>query len=603
MFPLPGSPRSLGKALQALLFLLATGLIAVAQDSLPLPNPAETPVPKSIVKGRVVYEDSSRPVRRSPIILFQLMDGPELSSSTDRDGRFVIKNVPAGVYFAMVNSPGIISPLPFMQITDKGPAKSMDRKAIKEYCTEIAVDGTSELEVTIHARHGGAVSGKVTYADGEPAINTEVSVLRHLGKQVTRVLTGINAAAMLSLHTDDRGMFRIAALPPGEYIISAAENNTDPSSTSSRRGGFDEFLRSDALTAAYYGGGTRLQDALPLKVAAGDEIRDVDIILPDLALHTISGLVVAHLDGLPLPGATLNVRNKEQVDWFQQGSQKIQSDSHGQWSFAGVPDGTYVITVEPPYNFAAPEPITGDNESGTPRPTRKLVPKETEITVAGSDVAAGSIELAEGASISGTVNLPDDQNRPYLLISCVYEGEPASDSRNTTGAYNGEFGIDSLRPGKIYVTASFQQRGLAGSEIQFYVRSITLNGKDLTKTPLTIAEGQSIKNVQIVIGSDPASAKVQLLDIKGKPMSGWPILVVPVESGDWLSPGANMMGTTDVNGIVPISGAPGNYFVLVAGPEDPWPPTKELVNSHAPNAPRIKLEPGANKIIPVILNP
>jgi hypothetical protein len=34
-----------------------------------------------------------------------MADGPELSSSTDRDGKFVIKNVPAGVYFAMVNSP------------------------------------------------------------------------------------------------------------------------------------------------------------------------------------------------------------------------------------------------------------------------------------------------------------------------------------------------------------------------------------------------------------------------------------------------------------------------------------------------------------------
>src|SRR5258706_14924567 len=104
----PGPSRWGVRATTILLVLLALCFVAASQDKQIAPTPFESPVPKSIVKGRVVYEDTSRPVRRSPIVLFQLTNQrPELSSATDREGKFEIKEVPAGVYFAMVNSPGI----------------------------------------------------------------------------------------------------------------------------------------------------------------------------------------------------------------------------------------------------------------------------------------------------------------------------------------------------------------------------------------------------------------------------------------------------------------------------------------------------------------
>src|ERR1700681_4860364 len=104
MINLPGSPRSLSRVIQTLVILCALELAATAQDKPPAPIPSqpETPVAKSTVKGRVVYEDTARPLRRSPIMLFQLTDGPELTSATGREGRFVIKDVPAGIYFAVV---------------------------------------------------------------------------------------------------------------------------------------------------------------------------------------------------------------------------------------------------------------------------------------------------------------------------------------------------------------------------------------------------------------------------------------------------------------------------------------------------------------------
>src|SRR5262249_28184802 len=149
----------------------------------------------------------------------------EHSSATDREGRFAIENVPTGVYFAMVNLPGIISPLAFMTLSERGPSENYDLKAIREFCAEIIVDG-SNVDATIHARRAGVISGKITSSDGEPAIDAQVAIIRRTGKKSTRVLTGFTAAALMSLRTDDRGRYRIAGIPPGEYVVSAAETNT-----------------------------------------------------------------------------------------------------------------------------------------------------------------------------------------------------------------------------------------------------------------------------------------------------------------------------------------------------------------------------------------
>src|SRR5690349_18571684 len=227
-------------------------------------------IPTFTVKGRVVFDDTSRAVRRAQIALVQLPDSraAEHSSATDRDGRFVVENVPTGVYFAMVNLPGIISPLAFMSLTERGPSENFDLKAIREYCTEIVVDG-GNVDVTVHARRGGVISGKITYSDGEPAIDAQVAIIRRTGKKSTRVLTGLSAAALMSLRTDDRGRYRITGIPPGEYVVSASETNTSPNTQ--RRGDdfFGGMFGSDALLVTYYGGGNRIGDATKLEVTGG----------------------------------------------------------------------------------------------------------------------------------------------------------------------------------------------------------------------------------------------------------------------------------------------------------------------------------------------
>lgn len=126
----------------AAFLVLAVIAISAASQTKPTAGPPKEPsVPTSTVKGRVVFDDTNRPVRRAPITLVQLPERGQFSTATDREGKFVIEDMPAGVYFAFVDSPGIIAPFAFMSLTEGGPPQDINVKAIKEFCTEVAVDG------------------------------------------------------------------------------------------------------------------------------------------------------------------------------------------------------------------------------------------------------------------------------------------------------------------------------------------------------------------------------------------------------------------------------------------------------------------------------
>src|SRR4030081_3171025 len=117
MHSLPSSLRLAWKFLALLSFLLTCTVLLAAQDpARPVTpeNEEKAPVAKSTVKGRVVYEDSEKPVRRAPINLIQLSSKGNIETATDRAGKFVIKNVPAGRYYVFVDSPGIITPVAFI---------------------------------------------------------------------------------------------------------------------------------------------------------------------------------------------------------------------------------------------------------------------------------------------------------------------------------------------------------------------------------------------------------------------------------------------------------------------------------------------------------
>ena len=66
---------------------------------------------KALVRGRVVYEDTRRPLRRVGVTIYDPANksrGNPLMTWTNGRGEFQLKDVPAGKYFVVVTAPGII---------------------------------------------------------------------------------------------------------------------------------------------------------------------------------------------------------------------------------------------------------------------------------------------------------------------------------------------------------------------------------------------------------------------------------------------------------------------------------------------------------------
>src|SRR5262249_2044732 len=218
-----------------------------------------------------------------------------------------------------------------------------------------------------------------------------------------------------------------------------------------------------------------------------------------------------------------------------------------------------------------------------------------------SDLIVDPIALAEGATISGTVEMPgkpDDSNPYYVQITWRYEGETNEGLGNSTASGSGEFDAEGLHAGKVYLNAL---PGYNNFNNTLYVKSITLNGIDLRQKPLTISEGQTIRNVRIVIAENPAKGSIKLTNIEGKPLPAKRLAVIPVDEGRWLFSADIVEGTTDARGIFNYAAGPGTYLVIVATANDLWRPTPDIIGQRAPAAMHIKLQSGDNQPVTVVV--
>ena len=336
----------------------STGEVDDAADDIPLAAPPAN----SIIRGRVYYEDTGRAVKRASLMFINNVGRPgEATALTDGDGNFVVKNVRAGVYYAVINAPGVVSPIAYVDFAKMGPGggggnekETLDQAFIN--FDKIIVDGVNETYVQIPAKRGGAVGGRVIYENGDPAIGVKVEILRKAnGKYISVISSLVSIMSMFSGgtggQTDDRGMYRFAGLPAGEYIVKVSESaqHTDIDEQRSNPMGMAFLLfGSGSLLNFYYPDATDPKDAQALNVLLGQEQSEINIVIPDKSLFVLSGKVVSQKDKKPLAGAKVSLQKKGQTDssifnLIGAEMNMATTDAEGNWKFKEIPKGDYSI--------------------------------------------------------------------------------------------------------------------------------------------------------------------------------------------------------------------------------------------------------------------
>ena len=190
---------------------------------------AQTAAPPSgVILGRVVEADTDRGVAGAVVRLSAgpaarpavggsggPSAGPRPAVATQPDaitngsGYFLFRDVPSGTYALTVQAAGFL-PASSGQRRPDGPPRS------------VQVDATRPpTNVTIRAWRPGAIEGTLRDELGDPVVGAAVRAMRREPHS-----TDAGFVAAVATSTDDRGVFRLAPLPPGEYVVFAPARTT-----------------------------------------------------------------------------------------------------------------------------------------------------------------------------------------------------------------------------------------------------------------------------------------------------------------------------------------------------------------------------------------
>ncbi len=549
---------------------------------------------KSTVRGRVFYEDTGRAVKRTSIMLMGKGGGRELTALTDNNGNFQIKDVVAGTYYAFVNAPGVVSPLAY---ADLSKTKDEGFDSAVEGFPQIIVNGIGDLEVQIPARRGGAISGRIMYADGDPAIGVKVEIMRKVKEKFVSVLPNFSSIFSMMMggggggfQTDDRGVYRFAGLPNGEYIVKVTENASHGDGKSRGYGGFEETLfGNSSLLTMFYPDVFSTEKAQMVNLVAGQEISEINIYIPDRDLFAVEGKVVNAKDKSPINNVKISLKRTGEstasiFDEIGKRQQSSSSDEEGIWNFKELPKGTYTLIIEPsnsPYGdypgdyMGNSMPLnTNRMPSGPPKP--KLAKKTQEIIIEDKNLSEIIIELGYGATISGTVKTENNQPMPSTVtITAVqdkseitsattvynssYMGNPSyagnSSMGNSPPKPDYDFKIEGTAIGKTFLWATV-------NDDDYYVKSAMFNGTDLLTNPIELKEGEFLRNVQFIISKGAGTLQGTIADSEKQPAKRAEFSLVPIEAAKRKNPNFHRSVTTNEKGEFEVKAAPNEYAIV-----------------------------------------
>ena len=393
------------------------------------------------------------------------MSGPfELISrtTTDQEGKYRITNVAMGTYEVMASLPAYV-------VAD--PASGGRPIVVGE--------GENVEDINFDLVRGGVVTGKITDADGRPAIQHQVNLYRanSWDQQGTQTQQRSPIFPMSTAHTDDRGIYRMFGIRAGNYKVAVGRGDdtfSNPSAFS--RLSFKQIFYPDATEQA---------KASIIEVTEGSEATKIDISLgrPEQTF-TASGRVVDGEKGLPVANVRFTVQRIVSNNYPSFGS-PVTSNTQGQFVVDNLMPGKYSL-----YFF--------------PEPNSEMRPETMTFDVLDQDVTGLVIKMARGESISGMVVLEGDNPKARAQLAQAeiraFVNQPGGPGMGRSAissvSSDGSFRLAGLAPGNanFYLSDSRTRMELQG------IKVIRIERDGVIQTgAIEIREGENLTGLRIVV--------------------------------------------------------------------------------------------------------
>jgi protocatechuate 3,4-dioxygenase beta subunit len=529
------SPRALQLAVVCGVCATASGLAgqrAPARD----PASAVSVVGTASITGRVVTDEApERPIRRATLRLGGADMRTSQTAITNDAGEFTFAALPAGRYLITATRPGFI-PMSFGAKRAEGPGSAIS-----------LVDGQHVSGVRLALLRGAVITGTVRDERGNPSGSQDIIVMRYrfdaTGRR-TLMRTGLGAQ-----QTDDRGVYRIWGLPPGEYLVAAtpspsfrntsAHQMTDAdvqwalrAARNTGRGAGESIAPPPSgpnvvFAPVFYPGVPSEGSAARIVLRAGEERSGIDIPLQLVPAANIEGRV-ATADGEVPPNVRLSLLAHERLTALPfSGFTASSAAPDGSFRFQGVTPGVYTIAAR-----VSDGPGRGVSTAATPQPSLYGL---AEVSMDGRDQSV-AVTLRPGVIVSGHVAFdgpsprPPDPTRlnldlvPVVDANGVAIGGPAA-AIDATGAFR----FTGVAPGQYRLRASMPG---ASASSPWQPRSAAIGGHDIFDTPLEVS-ADDVGGVSVTFSDRPAELSGTIQDAAGRPTPEYFVIVFARDRTYW----------------------------------------------------------------------
>ena len=466
------------------------------------------------IRGLVTSADTNSPVRRAQVRATSADTRSARLSTTDADGRFELRDLPAGRWTISATKGGFVT----QQFGQRHSFESVEPVDL--------ADG-QRFTANFTLSRGSAITGRVSDEFGDPITGARVQVLRSQVQQGRRRLVPTANGAQ----TDDTGAFRVFGLAPGEYYVAAslqaapADSSTNPVS----------------YAPTYFPGTGNIADAQRLTLTLGTEQSGINFVLQPVRAVRVSGTVVDS-NGAP----TQALLNLTPAGFGDDGGLQLGNPARvlpdGSFTILNVVPGEYVLTVN-------------GRPNGNATPEVASMP----VTVGNDDLAGVSIATSKGGTIRGTIVADNNAKVATTNIQVSVQA-----LRPAPGNFQPRTQVSS--------GGTFELNGLIGAQVLrvdrlpdgWTVKSIRANGRDITDTALEF-RGSEAATVQVVL-TNRISEVSGAVKANGQPVTSASVVLFPEDAAQWVFPSRRVrMVRVDQTGVFHAQSLPpGERYLAVA---------------------------------------
>ena len=481
------------------------------------------------ISGTVVTEaEPSKPVRRAAVTLNSTDRTVGRTAITDESGRFTFTNLPPGRYSIDATKRGWLT-------------ASVGARAVGRPGRATNVTDGERATVRLRMTRGGVITGTILDQNGQPPTGVVVRAMKYGYAFNTgeRRLQPVNSTGW---GPDDRGVYRIWGLSPGEYYVSV-------SAAGLVRQGRDLYLTSDldvqeamraaqspaspvadvprrtvGLAPVFYPGTTTIAQASPVVVRAGEERPGIDFTIQYVPTAHVEGTVSSPTGPLP-PGTQVNlIANDPSAPVIGlEGLRMANIGQDGHFDFAEITPGAYVLAARASSRAAPDAP-------------QQVLSSVMDVDVQGEDVRGVQLALQEGLTVSGVVRL-DGTSTPPALSSMRATLTPVGSAISISSggmalSADGRFTITGITPGRYRL-----QTTAPGTPPRWTMRSSVVGGQDALDTPIDIRQSYSDA---IITLTDQLADLTGRLDA-GSASADYTMILFSTNQAHWTTPSRRVL--------------------------------------------------------------